>query len=297
MHAHVRLFAGTGLALLLGGAGGASGQLPSDTRGRPGADPTGESGTARVVGRVLEYGRNAGIEGVRVTVEGVDRTVITGADGRFILGSLSRGSHRIRAEHAAYLPVSRIVELPESGVAYEVEIRLSVEAIPLDPVRVEVVRLESHADPSARMEWMARLGLGSQVDRRGIELSGASRLSHLLAREPGVQLNPVRGRTGAQQVFLSRGGCEPSVYVDGILSPLFGGSIDDLVPLAEVESVEVYRRLSSLPGELADERARRCGAVAIHTRRHAEGTQPFGWRRMVTLSGFLGLTYLLNWIL
>jgi hypothetical protein len=50
-------------------------------------------------------------------------------------------------------------------------------------------------------------------------------------------------------------------------SPLRPETIDDFVSILEVEAVEVYRRVSEIPGEFFDEQGARCGVIAVWTRR------------------------------
>lgn len=272
--------------LLLAGAG-IEGQAPATGTRAPAA-------TSRVIG-VVTGPDGLPIPGVSIRVLNPPTHRVTEEDGRFDLGVLPRGPRTLLVEHPAFAAVERTVEVAESGVIYDLEIRLSEQVIALDPVTVEVVRLESFSDPRARMEWMERAGLGIHLDRAAIDASGASRVSHLLARFPGVQLIPAGGRIGGQQIRLSRqGGCEPSLYVNGIRTTLGGSPIDDVVSLPEVETIEVYRRITSLPAQFADDRARSCGAIVIHTRRSIQEGEPFGWKRMVFLGVFLSATYILD---
>ncbi len=57
--------------------------------------------------------------------------------------------------------------------------------------------------------------------------------------------------------------CAPSIDVDGMRTRV---DPDDFPP-AHVEIVEVYRGISQLPREMADDRARRPGAIGVWTRR------------------------------
>jgi hypothetical protein len=250
-----------------------------------------------VEGRVVEGTGRAPIAGARVQLAETPWIEVTDSLGAFTFANVPPGDYLLLAGAPGFLSVGAPLRLGAGERRiYEVEIRLSAEAILLDPIVVRApqtgIALE---DLRQRLDWIGRTGLGVGLDRQAIEASGAIQVSHLLARLPGVRLLPTPERFGGMQVRLSPlRDCQPSVYIDGIRSPLAGGSVDDLVSVGELEAVEVYRRLSDLPGEFADEAARRCGAVVLTTRRGQELGEPFGWRRMLALSGFLFLSYLVG---
>jgi hypothetical protein len=266
---------------------------------RPGPTPASASGPtpllARIEGRVVEGDGGAPVAGANVQLAETRWAQVTDSLGLFAFVDVPAGDYLVLAEATGFMSVGAPLRIAAGErLIYEMEIRLSKEAILLDPIVVRApqsgILLEDLRD---RLDWIGRTGLGVGMDRRTIEASGAIQVSHLLARLPGVRLVPTPGRLGGAQVRLSPlRDCQPSVYIDGIRSPLAGGSVDDLVSVGELEAVEVYRRLSDLPGEFADETARRCGAVVLTTRRGQELGEPFGWRRMLTLMGFLFFSYL-----
>jgi hypothetical protein len=251
----------------------------------------------RVEGRVVDGTERTPIAGARVQLAETPWIEVTDSSGAFAFENIPAGDYLLLTEAPGFVSVGAPLRIDVGeGWIYEVEVRLSAEAILLDPIVVRApqtgIALE---DLRERLDWTGRTGLGVGMDRQAIEASGAIQVSHLLARLPGVRLLPTPGRFGGMQVRLSPlRECQPAVYIDGIKSPLAGGSVDDLVSMGELEAVEVYRRLSDLPGEFADEAARLCGAVVLTTRRGQELGQPFGWRRMLTLSGFVFLSYLVG---
>jgi len=250
---------------------------------------------ARIQGRVVEEGTEIGVEAATIELRGTDRVRISGEGGRFAFDRVPPGDYVLAVEHLAFASVTVPIAITEADAVYQVEIRLAPEAIALEPLVVEVRRAGIQGTVRDRIEWMGLVGLGTSFDRAAIEASGAIRVSHLVARIPGVQLRTISGRTfGSELRLVPQQDCGPSVYIDGIRSPLLGGTVDDMVSLGEVESVEVYRRLSELPGEFADDEARRCGAVVIATRRGWQPGEVFGWRRMVVLAGFVTVSFLLG---
>ena len=252
----------------------------------------GDAPQARIVGTVIHHDRGAGIPGVVVSLTDPVRLRITDAHGRFLFDGVEAGVYSLTVEHLGFRAVTETVRVERPDTTVELEIRLVPEAIRLEPLIVEFWRSPILVEVRERRDWMARVGLGSSFDRGAVEASGAIRVSHLLARLPGVRIRPIPGRVGGTIIRLSpRVNCDPSVYINGIRTPLAGASLDDLVAIGEVESIEVFRRLSALPGEFADERARSCGAVVIFTRRWVESPGEFGWRRMVSLTAFLSIGY------
>ncbi|TVR64907.1 MAG: hypothetical protein EA422_05435 [Gemmatimonadales bacterium] len=247
---------------------------------------------SRIVGTVVDAGSGEPIASATVLLAGTGVSRVTDAEGRFRFEGLAPGTYALSIRHVAYQERGVEVEVVGEGMLYELVVRLSVDAIPLDPIVVSGRRDGPLAGSRDRIEWMERVGLGTHFNRQAIEESRASRITHLLARVPGVQIRGGGQGAGGAGLFLNpQRNCQPSIYVDGIRSPLFGGSVDDMVSLNEVESVEVYRRLSELPGEFADDLARQCGAVVISTRRDVLDGEPFGWRRMATLVGFLTFSF------
>lgn len=252
-------------------------------------------GTARIVGRIVEAGSGRSVVGAALRLEGTERTAESDRQGRFSFDAVLLGTYLLSIEHLAYEPVEDSIHLEEAGATYDAEVQLSADAIELPPMLVTIRRPPGILDDVyERMDWMSRVGLGDMFDRRTIETSGATRVSHLLAVLPGARLRPVPGRAGTTTLRLSaRNDCPPSYYIDGMRAQIGDESVDDFVAMGDVEAVEVYRRLSSLPGQFADEQALYCGAVAIWTRRGIDDGEQFGWRRMLTMTGFVGLSYLI----
>ena len=115
----------------------------------------------------------------------------------------------------------------------------------------------------------------SVVDRAQIERSGANTITELLARLPGLQ-TIIHGGTG--QVYVR--GAEArmtALYVDGVRVDsqdglMLGGGVPwGLVPLAQIDRIEVLRGASSaVYGSDA-----MGGVIQVFTRRGAEGFAPF----------------------
>lgn len=258
----------------------------------PGPATAQGEGRATVLGRVVEVDSERPVVGASIRLEGADRVTGSDENGRFTFEDVPLGRYALTAEHLSYESVVDSLFLG-APATYDVVIRIAAEAIELAGIDVRVRSVPNVlADVRARQERMEDLGLGDIFDRGEIDESGAYRLSHLLGQLPGARLQPIPGRVGASRLMISRNDCTPSYYLDGLQVPSMGESVDDFVPLDDIETVEVYRRISMIPSEFADERARQCGVVAIWTRRGGSDGEPFGWHRLITVVGFLGIVFL-----
>lgn len=216
-----------------------------------------------------------------VTIRGGDihRLLVSDGEGRFQAADLPVGIYAVQVDHLGYRGVSRDVAIQGGGRVVNLEVQLLPQAIALEPM---VVRVEGGgpafgplADVRDRRVRMERLGLGHFLDRREIEERATSRLSHLLSRIVGVRSQSIPGSPDVW-ITLNIRDCAPSFYVDGVRVHVPQDdlerktfSIDERVSVSDAEAIEVYRRVSELPGEFWDVNSARCGAVAIWTRRGA----------------------------
>lgn len=229
-----------------------------------------EGGAGQLTGTVQDGRTGSPLPDAVVMVEGDGEGsggVVSDAQGRFSVPPLPAGVYTVRVEHLAYRQVTDTVRVPGGDAAVRLEVSLLADAIPLDPIAVQVESRSTVGrlgDVYDRMDRMRQLGLGRIFDRGDIEDAGAIRVSHLVAQLPGVQTHAIAGSPNLV-LRLTRNECDPSVYVDGVRWT--GQGVDEAVTVGELEAVEVYRRISEIPGEFWDEQATRCGVVAVWTRR------------------------------
>lgn len=224
-------------------------------------------------GSVLQGGSAEPISAAVVRATGADRIaeMTTGADGRFQFSGLPAGEYELEVVHMAYRDLEPPVDVEvEEGLSTNVTIELLRDAIALDPVEVVVDSRPTWGplvEVYDRRERYRRLGQGAFIDRDEIDNTGAGTTSRLLSRLPGVRLLP--SSTAGRLIRVHRSAdCAPSVYVDGVrVGSSDDVGIDDIVALASLEMIEVYRSLTELPGEMADNQARQCGAIGLWTRR------------------------------
>lgn len=130
--------AATGAALLAltllaaGPAGAASGtelSVSSDTTPSPHWSP--------VTGRVVDAGSGEPVSGATVSISGLERSDLTGADGRFRLSDVPPGGYRLLVRHVAY--GTREVEASvRAWTVTRLTVRLEQKAIEVEPIRVRV---------------------------------------------------------------------------------------------------------------------------------------------------------------
>lgn len=231
-----------------------------------------QSGTPIAVGEVSLL---SGESGKTVVTRG-----LTTDSGRFVLTAPKAGRYRLSAERIGY---RRVVSPPFDlvpSLALDVELEISVEAVPLAPMVVVSsrpallgsLRLVSSGFFDREEQWGAKgLGMGSSIDKSTIERRQPTRVSDLFKMIPGVQVESAGGHKQtvhmATMTKIGSGPCSPMVYVDGApIRPDALGStdIDDLVSPSSVAGIEVYPHMSK-PGPFTDMGPEPCGAIVIWT--------------------------------
>ncbi|MFO7894814.1 MAG: carboxypeptidase regulatory-like domain-containing protein [Longimicrobiales bacterium] len=238
----------------------------------------------RVVGRLLDDSTNAPIEGADVGLlrGGSDDEFValslTNAEGVFTVTAQEAGRYRLRASRIGYRTVTSPPFDLSEGESLAVELRASVEAVPLAPLTVltsrpplrKPIRLEAGGFYERKETWGREgLGLGHFLDREHLEQIHALKTTDLLRGIPGVRVEAVGAR---QQVVTMRGmtmsgRCSPAIYIDGHIVRRGGDAettIDALVAAPSVAAVEVYPGISK-PGRFTDMTSNPCGAVVIWT--------------------------------
>jgi hypothetical protein len=124
--------------------------------------------------------------------------------------------------------------------------------------------------------------LGVFITRAALDSTTAQSVTALLARVP------LLGGDGV--LSLSRGGCTPTLYLNGARFQLASGeTIDDLILPRTLDGVEIYRHRTELPPEFAG--IDRCAAIVFWTRTGDPGRRA-GWRFVAAGGAVLGLLLL-----
>lgn len=204
---------------------------------------------------------------------------VTDAQGGFQYPIRRPGTYRLRVTRVGYAVVTTPDLVTGANSYLNVEVRLKSDAVLLAPVAV-VARSSSNPSPvldnfHARM----RSGFGTFFTREDIQRLRPTYLSDLVTRVPGLWVS-TSGRGTERQIYSGRnaGGvardCPAQIYVDGrLMNPRVSGggdvvgmTLDEAVHPNDVEGIEIYRGLATVPAEFLTPDAR-CAVIAVWTRR------------------------------
>jgi hypothetical protein len=215
------------------------------------------------------------------------------AEGSVTLSAREAGMYRLRASAFGYAQVTTEPVALESGRLTMAEIRLDVDAVPLDPLTVTSRQWEPFFMQDIRERQ--RMGFGELYTREDLEFRPGARIADVLRTALGleVSLPPDHGSlnvgvTTNRGLAVARGPCWAALYLDGVrvidrstylTLPLLQARADDARALletsvGEIEAIEIYRGAAAVPGEFSGSTAE-CGVIAAWTRRHIE-VDPFG---------------------
>jgi hypothetical protein len=102
-------------------------------------------------------------------------------------------------------------------------------------------------------------------------------LTDILQETPGVRVDRQGSGTTRRVIHLGPplpgpggGDCPVQIFVDGMLATRSTGggdvTVDDLAQPQDVEAIEIFKGLASVPAEFLN-RQSRCGVIAIWTKR------------------------------
>lgn len=208
-------------------------------------------GSARVTGVVHnDKGRPIGNADVLVPGTGIDGR--TGDSGTFSLGGLPSGTQTVEVRAIGFEPKRVAVDLSKEHLT-------TLDVLLDKPVQtLEAVKIYGRGN-GAMAEFQHRLknGFGHILTPADIAKRNAFQVSDLLRSMPGVRVAPTRGFGNA---ILLRGGCLPTVYVNGMrMDDDAATEIDALATPSEVTAVEVY----NTAGRPAEFWGNNCGSVVL----------------------------------
>jgi hypothetical protein len=247
-------------------------------------------GAQRITGTVVDEASRRAVAAVDIALldsAGVRvSSVLADSAGAFAFPDLAAGRYGLRAERLGY----QTTFATDIDVARDerviVELRLGIDAIPVEPIIVSARRIDRPGrldEFYERFERRRRAGFGHFITREDIEHSAAFETADLLRMVPGVSVTG-RGR----DIVMGRlgGGCSPAIFLDGVMMNRTGpASISDYVSPQMIEAIEVYRGAAESPA-LYDDRGG-CGSVLVWTRVGRSGGNPFSWRRVAVAAGFI----------
>ncbi len=258
------------------------------------------SAVAAFVGVVEEDSTQRPLANVEVVLPDLDLTTRTDSAGRFRIGEIPAGTHRVVARRLGFgvleteLTFAPHEELDRRIVLSDIAqlSQVNIVATPLDYALLE-------------FEENRRVGLGRFMTREQLARFDALPLPTALSQFSALEMESMRGGSRvptARRVRVSLGqlisgqclpplysdplggvpcNCYARVYVDGVLrnpqSPTPPYDVNELMTEG-VEAIEWYPSPAGLPGRYLDLNAA-CGVLVIHTRRDPPETPAAARRR------------------
>jgi hypothetical protein len=206
---------------------------------------------------------HAPVPGVAVAVVAAHQVTRTDSLGRFTLGKLPPGEVEISLRRIGYQPASLKRTLPASGID---SLRLMLLEVPLSLGAISVTERRQRQGVEDFYFRRAKGVAGVFFTRDEILAQRASTPSDLMRTTPGVRFVRVSSGKGIRftsAAGIRRGDCQPVVWMDGQAAP--GMELDD-IPLNDIEGIELYRGVSTTPGEFWRSGASQCGAIVVWSR-------------------------------
>jgi hypothetical protein len=239
-----------------------------------------------LTGRVVELGSERPIVAASIGVFSSDQSIVwteSDSTGFFRLALPAPGRYSIRVERLGYAKAeTETIEVGRMELV-EVAISLRVDAVEIEPLVVVTRRtIAPSAEFYRRIEEGLRTGSGRFITRDQLDSTSTMSVTSLLLRVPfiGMGVDTLRRPT---PVMLSRGGCVPTLYLNG--APWTAGyeALDGMLLPTSLEGVEIYRSGSEVPADLLG-----CAAIVLWTREGQPGRGGF-WRFLVAGGAALGV--------
>ena len=243
-----------------------------------------------VRGRVIEHETGTPLAGAAVSLAsgpggtGGIGTRVTNADGNFLFRQVPPGTYRVIVTLIGFGELRDTLQVgPDSDL--ELILPLSIKPVELEPLVVVAERRDFSI--MGDFEGRRRSRSGSFFNREEIEARHPMLFTDLLRMVPGARVIPTQPYGYTVRL---RGGCRPTLWVDG-MKLLTEEGMDDILPVMDLEAVEVYHS-ASIPAEFGSSP---CGAIVVWTRRgeRATGEGSF-WRRFAFAVGFSLLALILT---
>jgi hypothetical protein len=226
-----------------------------------------------VRGTVLAAGTGDPVAGARLLLRDADGEVqaasVSGDDGRFVLRADSGSLVQIEVSHIGYADWSTANFALASDEIIDVEVRLGIEAIPLDPIVVLARASETGgrlAGFEQRRNDPAGFG-GYYLTESDIAKRPSATPTSLVLATPGVRLARAGTGTMDRSVIVTGGNCVARTFIDGIsVQQSAEHTIDDLLTPELIAGIEVYPRGLSVPPQYQSAAGEQCGAVLFWTK-------------------------------
>jgi hypothetical protein len=201
--------------------------------------------------------QGAGVEGVRITLDGVDGEWVTSREGTFSVTDAPLGTRMLSLRAVGYSPVSQVVEVL-GGIMPLLEIPLE-RTVELEGVRVtervDIRRVRSDFESRRRAGW-ARF-----VDSTAIDKAPFVRAA--LNMVQGITVRPRGNAPTTEFEILGRNGCQAHLYMDGTISDT---EEVNRIPKEQIAAIEIYPSVAFAPAQLIRVRADNCAVAAFWTK-------------------------------
>lgn len=260
------------LAMLIGVAGSALAQMVSGT--------------------VVDDRAQQPIEGAEVvlTRDGSAQSprTLTDTTGRFTLRVPRAGVYTLHVRHPSFLPFEATSLNLGTGEVMSLEVRLGVETIPLEPIRVTARRAPTGL---AGFDQRRRAGFGQYMTRDEIRLHAGGRVTDLLRNMSGLTFRPAPDSRAGSIALMSGGAtgrCLPMVWIDDVqVEQHENSTLDQVLTPSTIEAVEVYTSHAAAPPQYV---SGLCGVIVFWTRQGGEeGASRFDWKKVVGGAAASGL--------
>ena len=230
-----------------------------------GAQSANSAATLR--GRILDAVSGAPLVGATVAATTTGASVQTDSAGRYRIDGLKVGIHRFLVSAAGYNRGSvslafaprevmeRDLELDPVGRTLSAEDSAKAQILPTVPVTAPMSAGRRFDD----FERRRTTGRGQSLTRTQLEEGQFGTLQDAMRPLRGVRYS-CAGSTCLVQMARAPLGCSPDYVVDERVDNMFG----PLVPVRDIQGIEVYTGASDVPGEFAGTNAG-CGVIVIWT--------------------------------
>lgn len=219
-----------------------------------------EDSTATLTGQVVSAMTGGPLESVRVVLKQSGFGAFTDSTGHFTIRNAPPGRDTVRVSLIGFANEQVPLTL-KPGHVTRVTLMLSETVLRVEDITVEVRRRDEIGKLSGFWD-RERRGLGAFVTPEEVEEMNPHHPSALLRGIPGVQVGAYTFGRADIRITRSRANCEPTYYVDGVVSHNF--HLDDM-NRDDILALEVYRGASEVPPRFRF-RGGTCGVIVVWTR-------------------------------
>lgn len=243
--------------------------------------------SAVFTGLVTSEGGAKPIADAEVAIPALNRTVRTNSDGRFRLGDLPAGTHRVLVRKLGFGPLDTPLQFEARET---VDRRIILGSVTLLD---SVITIAERPDPAMRdFEENRRLGIGKFMTRADLDRQKTATMNEVFMTVNGLQVKSLNGHRFVSSGRRGYGGGNHCYYFEGLDTmstclitsecfaqlwldnrPLFMGRDGETVPdlsryrPEDLEGVEVYASAMLTPSRYMGDRGSCGGVVVLHRRR------------------------------